>query len=837
MGPNDKTDPNFTLLDLGRTPSSPSHPKPGTADTASDELGFGISESTRPGDQTAVEDEGEDEGIAAPTKAKHRKLEKFDSIVLDEEKKGKIFEELMMIIRGRAGYVRNTLKEIMGSLADEAINNHHLSHDEFIELLRRGSTEENPSASILVQELLTCFFKGLTEKRDVNLRKSQPILPLMERLKGGELNEVDIANLKHEFDEFVTELGTEKEEKKVYRFIEEQQKRYPNVDVIKVIQEDTALMNHLTKKIIEETVDISAAKFKEAFSKNRTVLDFLFSRVLGVQGDKILTLEGPRMQLISYLEKIGYRLENLDKLLSSQPVFKEREARQKVRRQKRMQIQGATGEPEFGVTNGNSFHSWFARHFIKDIRDQRVPKYRMDLAGISKVDMGSMARTVVPTAEMREPLHMLVEGSKNLRKFLWKLELDDMPVDAALDMIKQEINEGKKTIDKITSEALYFVPDDTPEKKMAVFIPAICDERSIKNLLTWCDNPSSFLEDNPDISTWIVDTYQLREYASNDEDLRKATERIVGHQARKILEFWLKSHDVLPGGNTEQLQERTRAFDARFRERFGVVTEEIKSVHFRWRILQEVDENGDPVLRDFMKAKVPQYKYEAVPDEEVDDGKEKPIREVNGALYKVKKIEEVTLYEVTLHPEDEEPHTLYFFSPDFEKTGVLWNSKPFQSRLISQLRQGESGITDGTRTCMAVKGKSQKDMRRAKDFVLNGMGGVTVKVEVPSSGRLKEKERPSVTGVLSAHHRAAQRGSKHHIRTKDGKEFTETAEAQLYSIENLCIAWLSEETVMAHSIYDADRSLGLFREVLYPGLIYPAMRDFNNNIPKYKPHG
>lgn len=832
VGP-ETTDPNFTPpAGFGRSPSSPAHPRAGTDDVGSEELSFGAPESTNHGQQAEVEDENE--SSVTPAKAKHRKLEKFESLVLDDAKKEKIFEELMMIIRGRAGYVRNTLKEIMSMLVDESINNHHLSHEEFLELLRRGSTEDFQNESILVRELLVCFFRGLRQKRDIAQRQSQPVLPLIERQEEG-VSEVDIENLKREFDEFVAELGTEKEEKKVYRFIEEQQKRYPNIDVIKVIEEDAILINHLTKKIIEETVDISAAKFKEAFSKNRTVLDFLFSRVLGVQGEKILTLEGPRMQLIGYLEKIGYRLENLDKLLSSQPVFKEREARQKVRRQKRMQVQEATGEPVFGITNGNSFHTWFARHFINDIRDQRVPKYRADLAGTSSVTMATMARIIVPTAEMREPLHMLVEESKNPQKFLWRLELDDVPVDVALEMIKGEITEGKNAIDKITSEALHFVPDETPEKKMAIFIPAICDERNIKNLLTWCDDPSLFLEDNPDISAWIVDTYQLREYASNDEDLRKATERIVGHQARKMLEFWLKSHDVLPGGNTKLLEERTKAFDARFRERFGIVADEIKPVRLRWRILQEVDGDGEPVLRDFMKAKVPQYKYEAVPDDEIDSGEMRPVKAVDGLFYKVKKIEEATLYEVTLHPKGEDPLTLYFFSPDFEKTGALWNSKSFQSRLVSQLRQGESTITDGTRICMAVKGKSQKDMRRAKDFVLNGMGGITVKVEVPSSGRLKEKDRPSVTGVLSAHHRAAQRGSKHHIRTKDGKEFTETAETQLYSVENLCIAWLSEETVMAHSIYDADRSLGLFREVLFPGMIYPAMRDFNNNIPKYKP--
>lgn len=144
-------------------------------------------------------------------------------------------------------------------------------------------------------------------------------------------------------------------------------------------------------------------------------------------------------------------------------------------------------------------------------------------------------------------------------------------------------------------------------------------------------------------------------------------------------------------------------------------------------------------------------------------------------------------------------------------------------------------MTDGTRTCVAVKGGARK-MRRAKDFVFNEIGGTTVKVEDPGSGRLKKKERPSVTAILSAHHRAGQRGSRHHIRTSDGKMVTETVEVQLYTVENLCIGWLSQETVMSHDVYDADRSLGLFRDVLFPGLIFPAMREFNNEIPKYKPH-
>lgn len=764
-------------------------------------------------------------------KVKDREIKPYDALMLDDAKKDKIHQGLTANIKRRAGDVRASLKGIMNDLVDEVIRDHHLLPGEFLELLRRSDPDDNTNSSRLVRDLLESFFKGLQERRDNRIEAGAAAeLPLHT-----EANQAQIDALKHEFNEFIFVYGTEKEERKVFEVIEKLQEKYPGMNVIDIMKGDQGIMADLTERIVQETIDISTSKFEEAFKKNRTILDFLFARVLGEQGDKILTLEGPRTQLIEYLEKIGFRLENLDRLLFTQPVFKAREARQKVRRQKRVEVQEATGEPGFGVTNGNSFHSWFARHFIKDIRDQRVPKFRMDIAETTVVNMNTMARIIVPKAEMREPIHMLVEEAKmGEKRLLWRLELDNMPVSEARVMIEKEIHEGKKTIDKIKKEALHFVPDSVPEKQMAVFVPAIENERNVKNLMAWADNPSLFLEDHDEAGQWIADTYQLREYAANEEDLQGMIERIVGYEARTMLEFWYKSHDMLPGGDTARFVETTRAFDKRFRERFGIIPEEIKPVKFRWRILQEVDESGVPILSDFMKAKVPEYKYEPVQDGESDNGEEKPLKEIDGRFYSEKKIEEVTLYEVTLHHQDE-PLTLYFFSPNFEENGMIWNSKSFQSRLISQLRQGEREVTDGTRTCVAVKGGARK-MRRAKDFVFNEIGGTTVKVEDPGSGRLKKKERPSVTAILSAHHRAGQRGSRHHIRTSDGKMVTETVEVQLYTVENLCIGWLSQETVMSHDVYDADRSLGLFRDVLFPGLIFPAMREFNNEIPKYKPH-
>ncbi len=779
-----------------------------------------------------AEMEQETEEPKAHVKVKDREMRPYDALMLDDVKKDKIHQGLTTNVKRRAGDVRASLKGIMNDLVDEVIRDHHLLPGEFLELLGRSDPDDTTNSSKLVRDLLESFFQGLQERRDNRMQTGATTeLPF----RAGVIQS-QIDALKHEFSEFILVYGTEKEERKVFEVIERLQEKYSDMNVIDIMKGDQDIMTDLTERIVKETVDISTSKFEEAFKKNRTILDFLFARVLGEQGEKILTLEGPRKQLIEYLEKIGFRLENLDRLLFTQSIFKAREARQKVRRKKRVEVQEATGEAGYGVTNGNSFHSWFARHFIKDIRDQRVPKFRMDIAETTVVSMNTMARIIVPKAEMREPIHMLVEEAKmGESRLLWRLELENMTVSEARAMIEREINEGKKTIDKIKREALHFVPDSVPEKQMAVFIPAIENERNIKNLMVWCDNPSLFLEDNDEAGQWITDTYQLREYASSEEDLHGMIERIVGYEARTMLEFWYKSHDMLPGGDTSRFIETTKAFDERFRERFGIVPEEIKPVKFRWRILQEVDESGAPVLSDFMKARVPEYRYEQVQEGEHDSGEGKPLKEIDGRFYEEKKIEEVTLYEVTLHHQDE-PLTLYFFSPSFEENGILWNSKSLQSRLISQLRQGEREITDGTRTCVAVNGNIRKQMRRAKDFVFNEIGGTTVKVEDPSSGRLKKKERPSVTAILSAHHRAGQRGSRHHIRAKDGKMITETVEVQLYTIENLCIGWLSQETVMSHDVYDADRSLGLFRDVLFPGLIFPAMREFNSEIPKYKPH-
>ncbi|MCX6733395.1 MAG: hypothetical protein NTX63_01130 [Candidatus Peregrinibacteria bacterium] len=782
----------------------------------------------------SIDTETEQESPNAGVRIKDRELRPYSSLMLDDARKNRIFEGLTMNVKRRAGDVRASLKGIMNDLVDEVIRDHHLLPDEFLDLLERGDAADGSSSNKLIRDLLESFFGGLQERRSHRFNEEGGITGELPFKAEGD-NQEQVEGAKREFGEFIDVYGTEREERKVFEIIEKLQEKYPNIDVIDVIKGDRDIMEDLTERIAQETRDICTAKFEEAFKKNRTILDFLFERVLGEQGDKILTLEGPRKQLIEYLEKIGFRLENLDRLLSLQPVFKVREERQKVRRQQRVKSQEALGEPKFGVTNGNSFHSWFARHFIKDIREQRDPKFKMDLAETTMVSMKSMSRIIVPKAEMLVPIRMLVEEAKGgEKKLLWRMELDNVPVAEARKIIGREIEEGKKTIDKIKDEALHFVPDAVPEKQMAVYIPTIENERNIKNLLAWCENPSLFMEDNPEARKWIADTYQLHEYAANAEDLDGMIERIVGYQARTMLEFWYKSHDMLPGGDTKELEERTAAFEARFRERFGIVPEEIVPVKLRWRVLQEVDESGKPVLRDFMRAKVPTYKYHEVKDGEEDDGEEKPLSQIDGKWYQVKKIEEVTLYEVTLHHQDE-PLTVYFFSPNFEKNGMLWNSKTFQSRVVSQLRQGEREVTDGTRTCIAVKGSAHRQRRRALDFVFNEIGGTTVKVEDPSNNRLKKKERPSVTAILSAHHRAGQRGSRHHIRTKDGKMVTETVEVQLYTIENLCIGWLSQETVMSHDVYDADRSLGLFRDVLFPGLIFPAMRDFNNEIPKYKP--
>jgi len=788
------------------------------------------------GDDASLEIESEQDGdVYGQVKVKDRELRPYEFLILNDSMKSKILEGLTANVKRRAGDVRASLKGIMNDLVDEVIRDYHLLPDEFLELLGRSNADDEGNSSQLVRDLLESFFNGLQERRD----KRMGVRGVGELPFHGRDKEAEVEALKQEFCEFIAVYGTDREERKVFEVIERLQEIYPGIDVIGVIKADKDIMKDLTDRIAQETRDISTLKFEEAFKKNRTILDFLFTRVLGEQGDKILTLEGPRMHLIAYLEKIGFRLENLDRLLSTQPVFKAREERQRVRRQQRMRVQAASGEPVFGLTNGNSFHSWFARHFIKDIRDARVPKFRMDLAETTKVNMDTMARIIVPKAVMREPIQMLAREAKERHgeeKILNRLDLEDVPVSEARDMISREIDGGKRTIDKITREVLHFVPDSEPEKKMAILIPAIERERDIKNLLEWCDSPSSFLDDNPDAYEWIVNTYNLREYAAGDKDLREAVERIVGHQVRIMLEFWYKSHDLLPGGDIEIYKEKTRLFDKKFRKKFGIIPEEIKRVKLRWRILQEVTESGETVLHAFMKARVPSYKYEEVMENERDDGKEKPLKEIDGAYYRVNVIEEVdTIYQVTLHHEGE-PLTIYFFSPDFENSGLLWNCKPFESRMISQLRQGEREPTDGTRTCMAVEVGDGKQMRRAKNFAFNDIGGTTVKVEDPKVGRLKKKDRPSVTAILSAHHRAGQRGSKHHMRTEDGRMVTETVETQLYTIENLVIGWLSQKTVMSHDVYDADRSLGLFRDVLYPGIIYPAMREFNNKIPTYKPH-
>lgn len=762
---------------------------------------------------------------------KDRELKKYDTLMLDDEKKERILELLIKNVKRRAGDVRASLKGIMNDLVDEVIREHHLLPDEFIELLERSENGDN--ASKLIKNLLESFFQGLQERRTYRENTESRELPF-DRTDAE--SSVRISAMKDEFKKFILIYGTEKEERKVFDVLEKLQEKYADIDVIGIIKADSGIVRDLMAKIIQETRDISASKFEEAFKKNATVRNFLFERVLGEQGDKVLTLEGPRKQLIAYLESIGFRLENLDRILSTHPIFKAREERQKIKRQQRMKAQAAMGQPAFGITNGNSFHSWFARHFIKDIRDQRVPSFkRMDLAGTTIVNMATMSRIIVPKSEMREPIHMLVKEARERdgqERLLARLELDDVEPSEANAMIEREIEWGKRAIDKITREALHFVPDSVPEKKMAVLIPEIESERSLKNLLEWCDDPASFLDEHPDAADWITETYALREYVANEKELQEAIERIVGHEAALMLRYWYKSYDLLPTGDTEQYMEKTRLYEAQFRKKFGIKPEEIKPVKFRWRILQEVSESGEPVLRDFMKAKVPTYRYEQVGDEE--DESVPSMKVIDGVHYRVNAVETVTLYEVTMHHQGE-PLTLYFYSPDFEKTGMLWNCKPFESRMISQLRQEDREPTDGTRACMAVKGGDGRQMRRAKAFVLNDMGGTTVKVEDPKNGRLKQKVRPSVTSILSAHHRAAHRGARHHMRTKDGRVITETVETQLYTVEDLCIGWLSENTVMSHDIYNADRSRELFRDVNFPGVIFPAMRDFNNEMQKYRP--
>lgn len=764
---------------------------------------------------------------------KDRELKKYDTLMLDDGKKEKILELLIKNVRRRAGDVRASLKGIMNDLVDEVIREHHLLPDEFIELLERSENGDN--ASKLVKNLLESFFQGLQERRGHQRDGiSSRELPFSTPERGTEQR---VGAMKNEFKKFILVYGTEREERKVFDVLEKLQEKYADLDVFGIIKADPDIVRDLMTKIMQETRDIAAFKFEEAFRKNATVRNFLFERVLGEEGDKILTLEGPRKQLIKYLESIGFRLENLDRILSSHPIFKAREERQRIKRQQKVKIEIAQHKPGFGVTNGNSYHSWFARHFIKDIRDQRVPpSKRMDLAGTTIVNLATMSRIIVPKAEMREPIHMLVKEASEIdgqKRLLARLDLEDEDLQEANAMIEREIESGKRTIDKITRETLHFVPDSVPEKKMAVLIPAMENERSLKNLLEWCDNPSSFVGDHSEEVEWIVSTYALREYVANEEELQQAIERIVGHQAALMLRYWYKSYDLLPTGDTEQYMEKTRLYEAQFRRKFGIIPEEIKGVKFRWRILQEVNEAGEPVLRDFMKARVPSYRYEQVGDEE--DESAPSMKMIDGVHYRVNEIEEVTLYEVTMHHQGE-PLTLYFYSPDFENTGLLWNCKSFESRMISQLRQGDREPTDGTRACMAVRGDDRKIMRRAKAFVLDDMGGTTVKVEDLKNGRSKKMVRTSVTSMLSAHHRAAQRGARHHMRTKDGRVITETVETQLYTVEDLCIGWLSEKTVMSHDIYNADRSLELFRDVNFPGLIYPAMRDFNNEIQKYTHH-
>ncbi len=776
-------------------------------------------------------------------KVKDRELKPFDTLMLDDAQKEKILQGLIMNVRRRAGEVKASLKSIMNDLMGEVMRDHHLLREEFIELLEKNGVGDGTDSSRLIANLLEGFFLGLQERRDARMRsKGGAELPLPE-----EVDQAKLDMIRHEFRDFISVYGTKKEEKKVYMAMEKLEEKYPNINVIDCIKSDQDIMRDLTERIVRETIAMSSENFKKYFKEDRNILDFLFARVLGKQGDAILTLEGPRKQFIMYLESIGFRLENLDRLLAKQPEFKAREEVQKARRQQRMKMQAATGEPVFGLSGGNSFHSWFAKHFIKDIRDQRVPQFRMDLAETRIVNMGTMSRIIVPKAEMRDPIRMLVKEAKGRdgeSELYERLELDDLPVSEARAMINREIDGGKRTIDKITREVLHFVPDSEPEKKMAVLIPTIRDERELKNLLEWCDSPSSFLDDNPEARDWIAETYGLREYATGYKDLHEAVERIVGHQARIMLEFWYKSHDVLPGGDRERLNEKTRLYDKKFRKRFGIISEEIKRVKLRWRILREVTESGEPVMRDFTipfsepteVVKVPSYEYEKVNDGENDNGEDMRIKEMDGAYYRPEEIEEVdALYQVNLHYKGEMV-TVYFFSPDFESTGMLWNCKPFESRMISQLRQGEREPTDGTRTCVAVERSEGRQMRMAKEFLFGHFGGTTVKVEDPKSGRLKKKDRPSVTAVLSAHHRAGQLGAKHHMHTEDGRMVTETVETQLYTIRDLCIGWLSQKTVMSHNVYDADRSLGLFQDVLYPSVIYPAMRDFNNRIPSYKPH-
>lgn len=779
----------------------------------------------------------DDQSGSSQREVKDRELKKYDTLMLDDEKKERILELLIKNVTRRAGDVRASLKGIMNDLVDEVIREHHLLPDEFIELLERSENGDN--ASKLVKNLLASFFQGLQERRARQDAASNVLTLRASQIESAER----IAVMKEEFKKFILVYGTEKEERKVFDVIEKLQEKYADIDVIEAIRADETIVSDLMAKIMRETRDIAASKFEEAFRKNATVRNFLFERVLGEQGEKILTLEGPRKQLIAYLESIGFRLENLDRILSSHPIFKARESRLRIKRQQRMKTQIALNQEAFGVTNGNSFHSWFARHFIKDIRDQRVPSFkRMDLAGTTIVNLATMARVIVPKAQMREPIHMLVKEARERdgsNRLLARLELDDMEPSEANAMIAREIEWGKRTIDKITKEALHFVPDSVVEKKMAVLIPAMENERNLKNLLEWCDDPTSFLDEHPQAAEWIIETYALREYVANEKELQGAIERIVGHQSALMLRYWYKSFDLLPTGDTEQYLEKTRLYEAQFRKKFGIKPEEIKPIKLRWRILQEVNEAGEPILRDFMRAKVPTYRYEQVHDDEHEnqDGNLSAIpsqmKVIDGVNYRVNAIEEVTLYEVTMHHQGE-PLTLYFFSPDFEKTGMLWNCKPFESRMISQLRQEDREPTDGTRACMAVKGGDGRQMRRAKAFVLDDMGGTTVKVEDPKNGRLKQKVRPSVTAVLSAHHRAAQRGARHHMRTPDGRVVTETVETQLYTVEDLCIGWLSENTVMSHDIYNADRSLELFRDVNFPGLIYPAMRDFNNEIQRHR---
>lgn len=395
-------------------------------------------------------------------------------------------------------------------------------------------------------------------------------------------------------------------------------------------------------------------------------------------------------------------------------------------------------------------------------------------------------------------------------------------IDETFDVVKRKIG-------KNIEDALAYREEDDPIRVDCRYIPEIINSHQLVDLMRWVLDPRKFKEKFP--------CYE----AISDE--------VIIHQCKIILQEFLMVDLAIHDEAFKQVGVRRELLQDFVKK--GLEIREEKPLELEFRLMEEIDENGEVVLD---KKRKPNYwvafKNDGIEEcvsgldpevnKEVLENEDLKRYEMDGKFYKVYPIEKKNFTKVKMtvpfYDTDKKGKNLAYRSEQIEMLiysagGKFIDSKDVLSNLLSQTRGKE--ISDENRWMLAYPTKKDGDI--FKEFLYGVEPHKIIKIEDASEDRvINRKSKVAEKVSSSVHLKEAQDLAMAKkidlVKKTEGKASRKAniLETLMQSVPNMLALYLSDHSVSAHPVYRATRAWSLMGIYFNPQVWGDKYQEYKN---------